>query len=467
MTRPEWIGSRRVLGPFGQDGRLEIAPRYLRIANGRIAEVREDKPDADLDDLGERLLTPAFINAHTHIALGVLRGFDLGSSAGNMVEDFFFAVESLFTKDDVRAFARMGAYESLLFGVGLVYDHYYHATSITAALRDTGLAGVVAPTLQDLNGPGVSFAEQSLADTRAIAEDETLQRHGIFAAVGPHATDTVSASLFTQATELAESLGVPMHAHLAQSIEEYKRSKERHGCTPTEWLERIGALSVPNLFAHGIYCSFSDLEILKKRDQSLVHCPYSALVFGFPARLDAWHVAGSRFAIATDCAASNDSMGVQKELRYVAGQRVARASFEKAYVRFLLEGADEDAERAWEDRQDARSRMSRFDDPRELLSLVWDTPGRFHPKFRAGVIEEGALANLIAWDLDHPAMWPGDPIAALAFAEPSHAIHAMWVCGDEIGTRGDYARSIVKSPEYREAREEADARFRAIKDRLG
>ncbi len=466
MTNPEWIGSRRVLGPFGPDGRLEVAPRYLRISGGRIAEIRETPPDVPFDDLGERLITPAFINAHTHLALGVLRGFDLGSSAGNMVEDFFFAVESLFTKEDVRAFARMGAYESLLFGVGLVYDHYYHATSITAALKDTGLAGVVAPTLQDLDGPGVSHAERSLEDTRAIAEDSDLQRRGIFAALGPHATDTVSEALFGRAVELASSLNVPLHAHLAQSIEEYQRARERHGCSPTEWLERIGALSVPSLFAHGIYCSFSDLELLNKRDQALVHCPYSALVFGFPARLDAWHVAGSRFAVATDCAASNDSMGVQKELRYVAGQRVARASFEKAYVRFLLESDAQDAEKAWEDRQDARARMSRFDDPRELLSLVWDTPGRFHPGFRAGVVAEGALANLIAWDLDHPALWPGDPIAALTFAEPSHAIHAMWVCGAEIGSRGDYARSIVNSPEYREAREEADARFRAIKDRL-
>ena len=42
----------------------------------------------DTLDMGDKWITPSFVNAHTHIALGVMRGMDVESaSAGNMVEE--------------------------------------------------------------------------------------------------------------------------------------------------------------------------------------------------------------------------------------------------------------------------------------------------------------------------------------------------------------------------------------------
>ena len=62
--------------------------------------------DEGVLDFGDRLVTPAFVNAHTHIALGVMRGMDVESaSAGNMVEEVFFRFESKCSKQDVEAFA--------------------------------------------------------------------------------------------------------------------------------------------------------------------------------------------------------------------------------------------------------------------------------------------------------------------------------------------------------------------------
>ena len=97
-------------------------------------------------DFGDRLITPAFVNAHSHLALGFLRGAAPPSVLrGNMVRQFYFEIEERLEPGDVEAFARMGAFESLLHGVGLVWDHYYHGVSVARALVTTGLAGVVAP----------------------------------------------------------------------------------------------------------------------------------------------------------------------------------------------------------------------------------------------------------------------------------------------------------------------------------
>ncbi|KAJ1637929.1 hypothetical protein T492DRAFT_859187 [Pavlovales sp. CCMP2436] len=200
------IFSRKVLLPDST-----IVPAAVTVDGSTItAVVRCDAPPAGCErlvDLGDQLLTPAFINAHTHLPMAALRGVEGCAKAmgGDVVKDLFF--KRLMTPDDVRAFTRMGAYESLLCGVGLVYEHYYHGRAIADALSDTGLAGVVAPTLQDLSGPGVPWLEQALLDTAEIADDERLRKCGIFAALGPHATDTVSDALWLRIIAQAHASG--------------------------------------------------------------------------------------------------------------------------------------------------------------------------------------------------------------------------------------------------------------------
>jgi 5-methylthioadenosine/S-adenosylhomocysteine deaminase len=126
------LRSNRVV--LHERGKFVIVPARIQMAGALIERVERDPP-ADLGtqeiDLGERLVTPAFVNAHTHLALSFMRGRDLpdGTTAKgarqNLVEDVYFKHESKLAPADIRAFSRMGAYESLLAGVGFVWDHYY------------------------------------------------------------------------------------------------------------------------------------------------------------------------------------------------------------------------------------------------------------------------------------------------------------------------------------------------------
>ncbi|MDX1383646.1 MAG: hypothetical protein R3190_08385 [Thermoanaerobaculia bacterium] len=190
------LASRRVvMGGGGEPRRVE--PAIVAVEGARVADLRtlegEDyegavaaagaaSPEAELRDFGDRLLTPAFVNAHTHLALGFLRGAPPPDALrGNMVRQFYFGIESRLGPGDVEAFSRMGAYESLLQGVGLVWDHYYHGVAVARALVATGLAGVVAPTLQDLDGPGVAACDAQLEATEEIAGSDYFAARGVFA----------------------------------------------------------------------------------------------------------------------------------------------------------------------------------------------------------------------------------------------------------------------------------------------
>ena len=182
-----WLASRRVV--LGEGEALRVVPALIELTEPYVGRVEPLEEDAyaermsraraagdEVTDHGDRLVSPAFVNAHTHLSLGMLRGFNLAAAArGNMVEELFFAVESTLTAEDVRAFTRMGAYESLLNGVGLVWDHYYFGETVAEALAEVGLSGVVAPTLQDLSGPGKD-AHDCLLYTSPSPRDGLLSR---------------------------------------------------------------------------------------------------------------------------------------------------------------------------------------------------------------------------------------------------------------------------------------------------
>ena len=467
------IAARHVV--VGQSDARTVRPAALHIDGSTIRTVELIEPNAysgwvdehpEVLDLGDRLLSPAFINAHTHVVLGFLRGVAARAAAeGNLVEDLFFRLETKLTAEAAAAFARMGAYECLLHGQALVWDHYYHAEAVADAVADVGLSVVMAPTLQDLSGPGCQQWSAALAATERLAARSG--RRGVWAAVGPHATDTVSADLWARAADLAQALSLPLHAHLAQSVDEYRRIHDAHGCSPVAWLSGLEVLSrVPAaLLVHGLYVSGDDLDRLDPARDVLGFCPYSQLVFGFEARVDLWQGGGFRVAAGTDASASNDSMNVQKELRALGAIATRGVPFSAAYERFIEAGDRASVDAVAAARDSSFSAVGHLGTANRVLDAVWTVPGALHPGFRAGVLEPGALAHLAAWNLDHPAFWPSaDPLAGLAFADTSQALHGLWVGGQAVGTLGRFGESLLSSDAYRTARREADEHWRGLLD---
>lgn len=467
------IRSRRVL--LGRGEQRVIAPATLEIEGTTITSVDRMEPalyerartlptpDIQMLDLGDHLVTPAFVDAHTHLSLAFLRGVDdAHAKRDNLVEDLFFRYERKLTHSDVRAFARMGAYEAMLSGTGLVWDHYYYGEAVAAALSDTGLTGVVAPTLQDIDGPGKDKHREAFDAVKRIAENPRFSAQGIFAALGPHATDTVSSKLFERIIALSRTMVLPVHMHVAQSLEEVERVREREGTTPIGLLDELGVLAEPPslVLAHALFATANELAMLDPSRHTLVLCPFSQLSFGFLAPAHNWSERGLSWVVATDCAASNDSLGLQKELRLAASLSNAQVSASEAFQSYLTVGSKGKAEQVWRLRNEALARYAPYATPSQLLSRVWETPGSMHPAFHAGEIEAGALANLVAWDTDHPSFWPEqDMLRALAFSDTTAAIHAMFLAGKQIGKVGDVMRSVLSSDNYREARLEATERL--------
>lgn len=477
MAKLAVYADKVVLGGAGSRA-LSVEPALLVIDGDRFDTVEPmgrdelDERRAELEaagigltDLGDLLVTPALVNGHTHLPMAAYRGIGgVAAMQGNVIEDIYYRIESKIEDEDVRAFTRLGAYESLLCGVGTVWDHYYGGRAVAEGIADVGLTGVVAPTLQDLDGPGVEKCEEQLQTTLELAADRSLAERGVVAALGPHASDTVSDALWGRVHRVAVEHELPWHAHVAQTIEEYRRSFERSRRSPIARLHQLGVLDeVPHaVLVHGIYVSSDDLELLDRDNHTLGFCPFSQLQFVFPAQVSAWTDAGMRWLVATDCAASNDSMNVQQELRLVAGLRMTPTTASPEYERFRRTGDIEAAEAVQRHRQADFDRYSRLAEPDFLLSRVWSVPGAMHPKLPVGVLASGTLANIAVWNPSHPSLWPcADPLRALVMCDAAVALEWMMVAGRWIGSRGRYRESLL-GDEYRDALREANRRLELL-----
>lgn len=414
-------------------------------------------------DFGARPVVPAFVNGHTHLGMAPLRGItSRAARAGDVVKDVFFRIEEHLTPADVLAFTRVAAFECLLAGVAEVWDHYYYGESIAQALLEVGLTGTVAPTLQDVSGPGCQRADDELEATHLIASNSRLRAFGIDAALGIHASDTASDELLRRAGDLARSLGLPVHLHLLQSPAEFHHRQSPHEATGIRAvLEHLDGTRL--VVAHALFASRSDVAALCKSGATLAFCPLSQAQFGFLGPIEDWLESGGGFALGTDSVASNDTLDVQRELALTANLAGFRAAHGSERDRFFETG-DQEAARALEARRQHLVAHSRLLDPSAVLLAAW---GMHLPGGPRG-IQPGAPANLLVLDPDHPALFPADDLSRLlVHAAIAPAIHQLLVHGQPVAEAGHLQRGLLGKDEYKSALGEALARRSELYARAG
>jgi 5-methylthioadenosine/S-adenosylhomocysteine deaminase len=470
------FSERVVLG--GASEELRISPALLEIAGGSIAAVTEGSRSEfqgmegweDVQDLGADIVSPSFVNSHTHLCMVGFRGIGgLASLKGNVVEELYFKIEEQMSMEDILSFARIGAVEALLNGVGFCWDHYYAPQCIVKALVEVGLGGAVAATLQDVLGPGLGRLEEYWDFTFALDEDQELRRAGIVAALGPHATDTVSDALWGRIREASTHWGLPFHTHIAQSIYEVQRSHEQHGCNPMTRMQRLGLTSVnaPRLWVHALYVTDSELDGLDPERDHLGHCPAAQMQFAFPANVQSWRDRGMKVVLGTDAGSCNDGVNIQSELKLFAAADAYSITMGDELLQFRSGGGLEQAEAVKSARQRLYASRSEHIQPERLLRSVWGDTASLHPKAPVGAIEAGRWANICQWDPEHPSLWPcTEPFQAFAFCNAAPSLKRIMVRGDwKYDGDGYLAERVRRSPKMAEWTREATERHRELRAR--
>jgi cytosine/adenosine deaminase-related metal-dependent hydrolase len=399
---------------------------WVLIQDGLVSAVGSGaKPEADeTQDVNGAVVTPGLVNAHHHLWQNLTR-------ARAQEENLFGWLRALYPVwaaiDDEAEYAaaRVGLAELALSGCTTVFDHHYlFPPGVTGLLeaeiraaQELGVRIVASRGSMDLGESKGGLPPDGVVEDRDAALAATEQAAGLAdgdlveIAVAPCSPFSVTRELMTESAELARRLGLRLHTHLAETIEEEEYCRELYGCTPVEYLEELGWLAGDVWCAHCVHLSEEDVSKFGERGVGVAHCPTSNMRLGAgiaPVRelLDK----GAPVGLGVDGAASNERSDLFLEVKQA--MLVARA------------------------RGGPKAMTAR-----DALRLGTRGSAGVLGRDDIGELSPGKRADLAVWRTDILELGGAeDPVAGLVFSGP-HRVDRLYVGGEEVVRDGQLVRA--------------------------
>jgi len=309
-------------------GRL-LERAWVVVREGRVREVCERPPKGmSRNDLGQGLLMPGLVNAHTHLELSFLAGA-LPAPQG----DFMGWIEEMvnsrpgYDRDGAKEAARRAARFAARRGTALAGD-ITNTGKAAWAWAEAGVSSVsffeaIGPSRCEPPEPGLAW-QDGLLSAQAVAL---------------HAPYSVPSWRVQALKQKAAAGPLPLSVHLAESRAEmeffagrgreglrmdtflqsrglFKDGLDLRADSPLQHLMALGAVDGQTLLVHGVQLAKKDLATLAAAGASLCLCPRSNLgLTGAVADAPAALAAGVNLALGTDSLASSPDLSLWAEMR--------------------------------------------------------------------------------------------------------------------------------------------------------
>ena len=270
--------------------RLEVSEASYLVADGAAVrgvyrELPAELVGEPVEDWGDALIVPAFVDAHVHAPQYLNAGIGMDEELLPWLERRTFPLEArfadaAFASRAYRAFLRelwrQGTLRFVAFGT-------VHAPATWELMRLADAAGftaLVGKVNMDRNAPA-SLAEdpaRSLGETEELASRarEELAHVGFIAT--PRFVPSTTDRLMDGLGALVEKYGLPVQSHVDENrseielvaslhpkSESYAHVYEEHGLMPR----------ARTILAHGVWLKPSEIDLLRRREVLVAHCPQS------------------------------------------------------------------------------------------------------------------------------------------------------------------------------------------------
>lgn len=425
------------------------------VRDGKIRDVGQADmlklryPDEETVDYGLAAVMPGLVDLHTRLEKTVLRGVAHDVPYATWILSILELGSRLEVSDWYDS-AILGGLDALSSGITTVADITSTGAACTAAQK-LGLRGVIYREVAAMDKSRVSYAIRS-AENDILHWREEVDQDRITIGIAPGAVYAIHPSVFTQVSECARKMNLPVAMRLAGSREEYnfvKRgssmfavhtmddSKRGYveippwmptGVTPVRYALNWGAFESSNvLVIHAVHVDDDDIKKLREYNVSICTCARSNAQLGMGiAPLGAFLRAGLNVGFGTDSPAATESIDMISEMR----------------MSMLIQ-------RAFDTR--------RFLDSSTVLELATIGGARaLGIDDKVGSLEIGKCADLIAVDLSSSYQTPdADPVSAVVNTCSSSDVLMTMVDGKTLYEKNqwhvdvDVAKNIARVIEIR------------------
>ena len=303
--------------------------------DGEIAWVgrRAGAPHGTEEMLGDVILTPGLVNAHSHLELTGLRGCINENDFFSWVRTLVELKKKHLDDESLRASSCIGIAEGIRAGITTFADTSDSEAPMHAMLR-LGVRGIA---YREVFGPDPAQCHDAMSALRARVERMRVNEQStVSVGVSPHAPYTVSDELYREVAAFARAARLPVAVHVAESEAESEYVVRGAGAfagllrargiavgaraaSPVALLSATGILASRPLLIHALRVSDEDIRAIRSSGSSVVHCPVSnaKLGHGF-APVMRFFDEGITTAIGTDSVVSNNRMDLLEEARMAA-----------------------------------------------------------------------------------------------------------------------------------------------------
>jgi 5-methylthioadenosine/S-adenosylhomocysteine deaminase len=415
LIQPRWIirvepqvAVEEGLAVAVDGGRIVAILPAADAARKFVAAARHERPN--------HVLMPGLVNAHTHAAMTLLRGFADDLPLENWLRGRIWPAESRWVGPEFIADGtRLAVAEMLAGGVTCFSDMYYYPDVVAEVASASGIRAVVGMIALDFPTAWASDTEEYIRKGLEV-HDRYRSEPLVTTTFAPHAPYSVGDAALARIRQLADELDVPVHTHLHETAAEIATAVSSTGQRPLARLRALGLVTPALVGVHATQLEAAEIDELASAGAHVVHCPRSNLKLASGAcPVAALQRAGVNVALGTDGAASNNRLDLWSELQTAAllGKLIAGEAT-AVPARVALAMATINGARA--------------------LNLDHEI----------GSLLPGKAADLICVELDGLAQRPVlDPLSQLVYSASRHDVTDVWVAGEHLVAGGELGRLDV------------------------
>ena len=306
-----------------EDGAVYIENGIIKDVDSSL-KLKKKYAGTETIELGDGVLLPGFVNAHTHLELGWTKE-KIGEFEGftEWLKQLIKAKREPIARDTLESSVISGIEELKSTGVTTVGEISSYGGIDKPILKESGLRTVIFREVVDSKDETTDFKNFESSD---------LVQERLF----PHAPYSCSPGLLKKALKSQQKNKTPLGIHLAESPHEmeFVRGKEnafesaifpiikkepfkRHEAeTPFSYLEHLGFFENPGVTAiHMVQVTPEEAVRIKDKNVGVVMCPRSNIYLrvGVP-RIELYRDL-ERLGIGTDGLSSNYNLNFFEELR--------------------------------------------------------------------------------------------------------------------------------------------------------
>ena len=393
----------------GEDSDKVLFDHSIVVSDQKIRDIQptikaHEMYEAELTyQLSDHILLPGFINAHTHSAMSLLKGFADDLQLESWLNDYIWPAESKFVSYDfVLDGSELAITEMIKGGTTTFNDMYFFPEATAKAVENFGIRANIGLVVMEFPSNYANDPQEYLNKGFEF-RDNWRDNKLISTSIAPHAPYSVSNSTFELINTYAEQLNLTIHTHLHETRNEIEESIKQFSSTPIERLSELGLLGPKLMAAHCVHLSENDMYQLKSSGVSVL-CNISSNMKLGSGFVDVYKLINNNIniAIGTDSSASNNRLDMFSEMRSMALNNKALTM------------------------------KSEFLKPSEVIKMATINGAKaLGLDHITGSIVKNKYADIIAVNLDRIDTQPCyDPLASLVYCADRTSVEYVWINGD-------------------------------------